>query len=215
MIGAGALVLPGAQVPDRTLVPAGRTLSEMTAPLVIAEAGVNHNGDLAPRARHGRGGCRCWRRSRQIPGLHAQPGWSRAARRPPPIRRANTGKDDQISLLDDLELSRDDFAVLAEDCRRHRIGFLATAFDVEIVEALIGMGMDRIKVASGEITNTPALRRFAQLGMPVLLSTGMATMDEVGAAVETLQDGRRARHHAAALHVALSGAQRRRSTCAP
>ena len=70
----------------------------------------------------------------------------------------------------------------------HRIGFLATAFDVEIIEALVGMGMDRIKVASGEITNTPALRRFAQLGLPVILSTGMATMDEVGAAVDTLQD---------------------------
>ena len=101
---------------------------------------------------------------------------------------ANTGKGDQASLLGDLELSRDDFAVLAEDCRRHRIGFLATAFDVEIVEALIGMGMDRIKIASGEITNTPALQRFARLGLPVLLSTGMATMDEVGVAVGTLID---------------------------
>ena len=78
--------------------------------------------------------------------------------------------------------------MLAEDCRRHRIGFLATAFDVEIVEALVGMGMNRIKVASGEITNTPALQRFARLGLPVLLSTGMATMDEVDAAVVTLQD---------------------------
>ncbi len=78
--------------------------------------------------------------------------------------------------------------MLANDCRLHRIGFLATAFDVEIVEALVTMGMERIKVASGEITNTPALQRFALLDLPVLLSTGMATMNEVEAAVGTLKN---------------------------
>lgn len=157
----------------------------MKPPLVIAEAGVNHNGDLA--------------RAREMVAAIAEAGAdivkfqvftaaglvARGAQTAA-YQAANTGKDDQISLLGELELSRDDFAVLAEDCRRHRIGFLATAFDVEIVEALIEMGMGRIKIASGEITNTPALERFAALGLPVILSTGMATMDEVGAAIETL-----------------------------
>jgi len=158
----------------------------MTAPLVIAEAGVNHNGDLG-RARDmvaaaARAGADVVKfQAFTATGLVAR-GAQTAA-----YQAANTGKDDQISLLGGLELSRNDFEVLAEDCRRHRIGFLATAFDADIVEALVGMGMDRIKVASGEITNTPALQRFARLGLPVLLSTGMATLDEVGAAVDTLQ----------------------------
>jgi N,N'-diacetyllegionaminate synthase len=160
----------------------------MTAPLVIAEAGVNHNGNLS-RARGmvaaaaAAGADIVKFQAFTAAGLVAR-GAQTAA-----YQAANTGKSDQISLLGEFELSRDDFAVLAEDCRLHRIGFLATAFDVEIVEALIEMGMDRIKVASGEITNTPALQRFARFGLPVLLSTGMATMDEVGAAVETLKAG--------------------------
>jgi N,N'-diacetyllegionaminate synthase len=157
----------------------------MTVPLVIAEAGVNHNGDLA-RARDmvaaaAEAGADIVKfQAFTAAGLVAR-GAQTAA-----YQAANTGKGDQVSLLGDLELSRDDFEVLAEDCRGQGIGFLATAFDIDMIEALVAMGMDRIKVASGELTNTPALRRFAQLGLPVLLSTGMATMDEVGAAVETL-----------------------------
>jgi len=158
----------------------------MTAPLVIAEAGVNHNGDLG-RAREmvaaaaAAGADIVKFQAFTVAGLVAR-GAQTAA-----YQAANTGKSNQASLLGDLELSRDDFAVLADDCRRHRIGFLATAFDVEIVEALVAMGMNRIKVASGEITNTPALQRFARLGLPILLSTGMATMNEVETAVGTLK----------------------------
>jgi len=159
----------------------------MNGPLVIAEAGVNHNGDLA-RARDmvaaaaAAGADIVKFQAFNAAGLVAK-GAKTAG-----YQAANTGKADQVSLLDGLALSRDDFAVLAEDCRRRGIGFLATAFDVGIVEDLIAMGMDRIKIASGEITNTPALQRFAGLGLPLLLSTGMATMDEVGSAIVTLKD---------------------------
>lgn len=159
----------------------------MTVPLVIAEAGVNHNGDIG-RARDmvaaaAEAGADVVKfQAFTAAGLVAR-GAQTAA-----YQAANTGKNDQFNLLGELELSRDEFAILAEDCRRHRIGFLATAFDTETVETLVSMGMDRIKVASGELTNTPALQRFAKLGLPVLLSTGMATMDEVDAAVDTLHD---------------------------
>jgi sialic acid synthase SpsE len=104
-------------------------------------------------------------------------------------QRTNTGEDDQGTLLKELELSRERLAELAEACREAGIGFMATAFDPELVDDLIGMGMDRIKIASGELTNDPALARFAGHGLPVLLSTGMATMAEVRHAVSVLRDG--------------------------
>jgi N,N'-diacetyllegionaminate synthase len=154
-------------------------------PLVIAEAGVNHNGDLA-RARGmvaaaAEAGADIVKFQAFDADALVARGTQTAA-----YQAVNTGQTDQSDLLRALQLRRDDFATLAVDCRRRSIGFLATAFDIDMIEALVAMGMDRIKVASGELTNTPALRRFAQLGLPVLLSTGMATMDEVGAAVETL-----------------------------
>jgi sialic acid synthase SpsE len=158
----------------------------MRSVIVIAEAGVNHNGDLG-RAREMVAAAAA--AGADIVKFQAFSATNLVARgaRTAAYQVANTGKSDQAILLAELELSYDDFSVLAEECRRSRIGFLATAFDVEIVEALVGMGMDRIKIASGEITNTRALQRFAALDLPVLLSTGMATMDEVAAAVDTLR----------------------------
>ncbi len=157
----------------------------MNTPLVIAEAGVNHNGDLGRACEMVAAAAEAGADIVKFQAFSAASLVARGARTAA-YQAANTGQDDQMRLLGDLELGQDDFAILAEACRRHRIGFLATAFDVEIVEALIGMGMDRIKVASGEITNTPALQRFARFGLPILLSTGMATTDEVAAAVGTL-----------------------------
>ncbi len=158
----------------------------MNAPLVIAEAGVNHNGD-AGRAREMVAAAAS--AGADIVKFQAFSAVGLVARgaRSASYQSANTGVSDQAALLAGLELGRDAFAMLAEECRRHRIGFLATAFDVDAVEALVAMGMDRIKVASGEITNLPALRRFGALGLPVILSTGMATLAEIEAAVATLR----------------------------
>lgn len=158
----------------------------MTVPLVIAEAGVNHNGDLG--------------RAREMVAAASDAGadivkfqaFTTAslvvhAARTAAYQRTNTGAEDQAGLLSRLELGHDDLTVLAEECRRHRVGFLATAFDLDMIETLIGMGMDRIKVASGELTNVLALERFGSLGLPLLLSTGMATLDEVRTAVRVLR----------------------------
>ena len=154
--------------------------------LVIAEAGVNHNGDLGRaremvRAAAASGADYVKFQAFSAEGLVAQ-GARTAA-----YQAANTGEVDQRALLRGLEIGRDGFAALAQECRAQRIGFMATAFDVDMVEALVALGMDRIKVASGELTNAPALARFARLGKPVLLSTGMATLDEVGRAIGVLR----------------------------
>jgi N,N'-diacetyllegionaminate synthase len=158
----------------------------LTAPIFIAEAGVNHNGELS--------------RALEMVSVAAEAGAdyvkfqafstdALVARdaRTASYQQTNTGESNQDALLRDLELSLDDFATLAAACRAAKVGFMASVFDLAQLDALIELGMDRLKIASGEMTNTPALVRFAERGLPVILSTGMATLAEVDDAVAVLR----------------------------
>lgn len=158
----------------------------MTLPMVIAEAGVNHNGDLDRALAMVAAAAAAGADYVKFQAFSADALVARGARTAA-YQADNTGESDQVALLRGLELSMAQFGVLARASRDAGIGFMATAFDVDQVEALVALGMDRIKVASGELTNAPALARFAGLGLPVLLSTGMATLAEVGEAVATLR----------------------------
>jgi N,N'-diacetyllegionaminate synthase len=154
--------------------------------VIVGEAGVNHNGDVG--------------RARELIAAAAAAGVDyvkfqafRAAdlvtqsAGTAPYQAHNTGTARQVELLSSLEISRDGFAELSAECRHHGVGFMCTPFSVADTRYLVSLGMDRIKVASGELTNTPALVEFAATRLPVLLSTGMATLDEVAAALATLK----------------------------
>lgn len=157
------------------------------SPFIIAEAGVNHNGDMdraltmidtAVEA----GADAVKFQAFQAADLVTLEAGTAA------YQATNTGKRNQAELLRDLEFTLDEFAILAEHCSKAGIEFLCTPFDVGMTADLIAMGMKRIKVASGELTNAPALRHFAGFGLPILLSTGMATLSEVGQALNDLGD---------------------------
>lgn len=156
------------------------------APFIIAEAGINHNGrldlalqmvDVAAQA-----GADCVK----FQAFDAQ-NLTAAGTKTAKYQSRNTGQLDQREMLKPLEFRLEDFEQIAERCATNGIEFLCTAFDVDMVEQLIDMGMRRIKIASGELTNTPALRRFGRLGLPVILSTGMATDFEVDEAISVLR----------------------------
>jgi N,N'-diacetyllegionaminate synthase len=72
-------------------------------------------------------------------------------------------------------------------CATQGVAFLSTGFDIESVDFLISLGQSLIKIPSGELTNIPYLRHVGQLGLPIILSTGMATMDEIEAALQVLE----------------------------
>ena len=155
--------------------------------LIIAEAGVNHNGDLG-RARDmvsaaAEAGADYVKFQAFDAAELIAPGTATAG-----YQQSNTGEADQIALVKPLELSRDDFSDLAELCAKRGVKFLATPFDIEFTADLVGLGMDRLKIASGELTNDPALIHFASFGLPILMSTGMATMGEVAHAVDVLRE---------------------------
>lgn len=156
------------------------------SPLVIAEAGVNHNGDLSRALAMVTAAAAAGADYVKFQAFSTDGLVSREARTAA-YQQTNAGETSQERLLRTLELSVDQFEILAAACRAASIGFMASVFEIDHLAPLLALGMDRIKIASGELTNTPALTCFAATGLPILLSTGMATLAEVDDAVRTLQ----------------------------
>lgn len=155
--------------------------------LVIAEAGVNHNGDVERALDLVSAAKRAGADIVKFQHFRAEAvvarGTATAA-----YQKANTGTADQFELLRKLEIDLDGFAKVSQRCREEGIEFLCTAFDMSAADALLGLGMKRIKVPSGELTNGPMLRAYAAYGLPVILSTGMGSLDEVAGALSLLQE---------------------------
>lgn len=102
--------------------------------------------------------------------------------------KAGDDSTDQVELLEKVRLSFDDFRVIADACARHGITFLSTPFDKPSVEFLAELGVPLIKVPSGEITNRFLLEAVAKTGLPLIVSTGMATLEETKAALRLIRD---------------------------
>lgn len=178
----------------------------MTAPatLIIAEAGVNHNGELAMALRlvdaAADAGADLVKFQMFSAEKLATPGANRAD-----YQVANTGREEsQLEMLRRLELGADAHRAIAAHCAARRIGFLSSGFDIESVDFLVGLGIPMVKVPSGEITNLPYLRHIGGLGKPVILSTGMAALDEVGAAIAVLERAGLRREDITVLHCTTS-----------
>jgi N,N'-diacetyllegionaminate synthase len=153
---------------------------------VIAEAGVNHNGQL-PLAK-------------QLVDIAVDAGADavkfqtfRAAQlASPTATKANYQKqttapgESQLEMLRQLELSEHAFRELQNHCRSRGIIFLSTAFDEQSVDFLASLDVPAFKIPSGEITNSPLLQDVAAKGKPVILSTGMATLAEIDEAIRCL-----------------------------
>ncbi len=161
----------------------------MTRPhvFVIAEAGVNHNGrlDLAlglVDAAAAAGADAVKFQTFRAEDL-ATPGAATAS-----YQKQQTGHSDQLAMLRALELSHAQFQAVAARCRERGIEFMSTPFSEQAVDQLVELGVRRLKLPSGEITNRPLLRKAAQARLPLLMSTGMATLDEVREAVEWVRE---------------------------
>lgn len=113
----------------------------------------------------------------------------------------NSGADEsQYEMLRRLELSEEMHYELMAYCRQCGIGFFSTGFDAHSIDMLAQMGLDRFKIPSGEITNLPYLRHVGAYGKKVILSTGMATLGEVEAALEVLEQAGTPRELITVLH---------------
>lgn len=168
--------------------------------LVIAEAGVNHNGDLQ-RAKHL---VRCAAAAGadmiKFQTFVTDKSISRTAPKAEYQMRTDAPGETQYEMVRKLELSRQAHEELIEECGREGIRFLSTAFDPESFDMLVDLGLDLVKIPSGEITNLPFLRHVTRLGKPVLLSTGMASLGEVEAALEIIEQSGTPRNYVTVLH---------------
>ena len=154
---------------------------------VIAEAGVNHNGrlDLAlglVDAAAAAGADAVKFQTFRAEDL-VSPGAATAS-----YQKQQTGHTDQLAMLRALELSHEQFQTIAARCRERGIEFMSTPFSEQAVDQLVELGVRRLKLPSGEITNRPLLHKAAQARLPLLMSTGMATLDEVREAVEWVRE---------------------------
>jgi N,N'-diacetyllegionaminate synthase len=168
--------------------------------LIIAEAGVNHNGDLAL--------------AKQLIDVAADAGAdlvkfqtfsadrlaTRQTKKADYQSVTTDSAETQHQMLSRLELSANMHHELIAYCATRNIEFFSTGFDIESVDFLISLGINRFKIPSGEITNLPYLSHIGQFSEPVIISTGMATMGDIEAAIDVLEQAGTPRSLITVLH---------------
>lgn len=169
---------------------------------IIAEAGVNHNGDIEKALELVRVAADSGADYVKFQTFYADKLVTRDARKAA-YQQVNMGEKSgstQYEMLKALELSREQHNTLIEEAKRCDIKFLSTAFDLDSLEYLKSLALGLYKIPSGEITNYPYLKKIASYGKPVILSTGMATREEIGAALDVLLGGGIAKDDVTVLH---------------
>ena len=160
----------------------------MKRTLIIAEAGVNHNGDIAKAKALIDKGAEAGVDYVKFQTFKAEKLVTKQAQRASYQDKNTQNNDSQYEMLKKLELSQALHQELMDYCNQKGVKFLSTGFDSESLVFLAQLGITIAKVPSGEITNLPYLRQVASLFPEVILSTGMATIDEIKDAVKVLID---------------------------
>lgn len=146
---------------------------------IIAEAGVNHNGQFKIAKRMIDEAAKAGADAVKFQTFKAEYLVSRQAPKAQYQIDTTGAKETQLVMLKKLELTRDEFMELAEYAKEVNIDFLSTPFDLESIGFLQSFTMPYWKIPSGEITNRPYLAKIAETNKPVILSTGMSTMEEI------------------------------------
>lgn len=168
--------------------------------LIIAEAGVNHNGDMSMACALIDAAADAGADLVKFQTFDADRLVTGSARKADYQTKTTAADESQRDMLKRLELSAVMHEQLIAHAARRGIEFFSTAFDLDSLDYLMGLGMARIKVPSGEITNLPYLRKVGSYGKPVILSTGMATLGDIEAALAVLEAAGTPRDRITVLH---------------
>jgi len=166
---------------------AGRRVGQDCPCLIIAEAGVNHNGSLELALQLVDAAAEAGADVVKFQTFHAEENISPTAPKAEYQVQTTGDLESQLDMCKKLELSAAAFHTIAQRCHERRVTFLSTPFDNGSVELLENLGVPAYKIASGEITNFPLLAFVAGRGKPLIMSTGMSDIEEVAAAIEVLQ----------------------------
>lgn len=156
--------------------------------IIIAEAGVNHNGSVKLAKQMIEEAARAGADYIKFQTFKPEKLVSKYAQKADYQKKTTGNNESQLQMLEKLALSYDDFVELKRYCEQSGIGFLSTPFDEDSIRFLDSLDMDFWKIPSGEITNYPYLVQIAQTGRDIVLSTGMCEMDEIADAMKVLEE---------------------------
>lgn len=168
--------------------------------LIIAEAGVNHNGDLELAKQLIDGAADAGADLVKFQTFSANRQVTRTATKADYQTKTTDKGESQHEMLRRLELDAEAHDILIAHCKARNIGFFSTGFDIESIDLLVNLGQDYFKIPSGEITNLPYLRHIGRLGKTVILSTGMSTLGDIEAAIAVLEEAGTSRSNISVLH---------------
>ena len=154
--------------------------------LIIAEAGVNHNGDISIAHKLIDAAVNTGADIIKFQTFKATNLATLSARKAPYQRLLTEDKESQQKMLKNLELPEESYYELKKHCADANIEFLTTAFDLDSLSFINKLNLKRFKIPSGEITNYPYLKKIGSSGLPIILSTGMSKLDEIRDAIDVL-----------------------------
>ena len=155
--------------------------------IIIAEAGVNHNGRLTIAKKLVSAAKNAGANIVKFQTFLTEDVVTKSAKKAD-YQKKYKSSDSQYNMLKSLELSFKEFDILSKDCFKKNIEFLSTGFDIKSVGFLNSINQKRFKIPSGEITNYPLLRFIGRLKKKVILSTGMSNLKEIESAIKVLNN---------------------------
>jgi N,N'-diacetyllegionaminate synthase len=168
--------------------------------MIIAEAGVNHNGDIVLAKRLVDAAVEAGADLVKFQTFSADRLVTRTAGKADYQTQVTDANETQHAMLRRLELSKEMHEELIAHCLSRKIGFFSTGFDIESINLLVRLGQTMFKIPSGEVTNLPYLRHIGRLGKEVILSTGMSNLGDVEAALNALDQAGTPREKIIVLH---------------
>lgn len=162
--------------------------NENTPIFIIAEAGVNHNGSISLAKQLIEVAAKAGADAVKFQTFIAEEVVSADAPKAEYQKQTTDASESQLDMIKKLELSKEDHQELMNYANNKNIMFLSTPFDERSVDLLVELGLPLIKISSGEITNHPFLEYIAKKGLPIILSTGMSTLEEVAEAVSVIKE---------------------------
>jgi N,N'-diacetyllegionaminate synthase len=154
--------------------------------IIIAEAGVNHNGSMASAKRLIDAAVEAGADYVKFQTFKAETLVTQTAQKAEYQKNITDKNESQFDMIKNLELDRAAHEELIEYCNSKDIRFLSTAFDHDSIDMLAELDIPLFKIPSGEVTNLPYLRQIGGMGKPIIMSTGMSTMEEVRDALNIL-----------------------------
>jgi N,N'-diacetyllegionaminate synthase len=168
--------------------------------IVIAEAGVNHNGDIELAKKLISAAKDAGADYVKFQTFISEYLVTSTAEKASYQKETTRASESQYEMIRKLELSRKNHETLIDECKKQGIRFFSTAFDEDSFDMLVSLGLDQVKIPSGELTNLPLLRHMTKNGLPVMLSTGMSNLGEVEAAIEVIEQAGTPRSRITVLH---------------